>query len=469
MTALLTTYEANSLATLDLSQRALNHFTAMGITTIGQLMNGGRNRLAKLHTGSKKTVSEVDQALGALALSITRGGEVDWVSYASKRGFLVLPRVTKAVWSAREFLEALPLVTEEIASHRYGARGLTVLKGRLLRNRGDYTSLEIVGKRLGLTKQAVRLIEAQLIDMFRRTMLYEEYCGYKFRFRPEYVQAVRKMASICDLLSKRFYSRAQWLLLAAEVWGVGEEQLANTEHLLLGIVDSELKVIKRTKEQAAFLSSPTSAQSLRILLREIKRRLTYQSAAGLRPEELQRGLQTKLGAHACTVRELPEAISILLKAEFDTVSARYRIRTTCLSGSNLYERILLEAGKPLHFREIWQTAYRELGAGAILLRSLSSELIADHRFVALSRSGFWALAEWPDVETRSVEDICAELLSNAGVAMTEQALFEVIAGRRPLKKRSIGTQLGRDVRFERAAPKTWKLAAQQAPELEQSA
>ncbi len=451
--------EAKSLASLDLSQRTLNAFTAIGVTTIRQLINGGRDSLTQLCVGAKKTTAEVDEALCALALSITPAGDVDWIAYANRRGFLIVPEVAKAAWSAYEFLEALPHVAEAIVKHRYGDRGLIVLKGRLLRYAQDCMSLESVGKRLGLTKQAVQLIEAELSNVFRNTMRYDEYRGCKFRIRPQFVQTMLDLVSVFDLLSKRSYSHSQWLQIVTETWGAEAEQLASTEHLLLEIVGLKLRVIKGAGEQTTFLCLPQNAQSVRMALGEIQRLLTCRSPRGLLPEELHQALQMKLGPHSSILQELPELMRLLPRFEINEASGRYRTRSSGLSSCSLYETILVEAGKPLHFHDIWRAASRTCNDRNILLQTVRSGLSGDSRFVALSRPGFWGLAEWPNLETRTIEEVAAELLSSSKVPMTEQALFDVIATHRPIKKRSIGTQLGRDVRFERAAPKTWKLAA----------
>jgi DNA-directed RNA polymerase delta subunit len=79
------------------------------------------------------------------------------------------------------------------------------------------------------------------------------------------------------------------------------------------------------------------------------------------------------------------------------------------------------------------------------------------RFVAIGKSGYWALREWKGIETRTIADVAADLLASIGKPLHVDELFALIQKRRPAARISMNNVLRQDPRFVRVAPARWTL------------
>ncbi len=452
--------KAKSLLSLNLSTRAVNVLKAAGIATIRELVS--RSCQCRGHALAKGRASnaECEEALSALATSMQRDGDVDWMIYAETRGLLILPSAVRKVWTAREFIEALPAIAATAVRHRYGPNAVIVLRNRLLVPTGICPTLESVGGLFAATKEAVRLIERNLIDLFIGSVHREEYEGCKFRFRPEFVQPLQKLISAVQLYRKRVYSYSDWQRVLRKTWGVQPEELACAERLLLALVGLR----KDSATMLPFFSALEADRStFPMALRHAKRLLTRDHPEGRTLSEFRTALQQRLHVDAPTLSELSELVAACPNLEDDQNKGGYRTRTECLKNSlDRYERILRTAAKPLHYLKIWQEAGQARERRHVSPRSARSALSGDRRFVPISRSGYWALTEWSNVETRSTPDLVADILRGDGGPLSERVLYELVAARRPVKERSIWSQLAADSRFVRAARGVWQLADKRA-------
>ena len=113
----------------------------------------------------------------------------------------------------------------------------------------------------------------------------------------------------------------------------------------------------------------------------------------------------------------------------------------------------------MHYREIASELYRITKSfeGRMDPRSLALRMSQCRRFCPIGRTGLWALREWKHIETGTVADVAAELLSNSKTPLSESVLFEMILPRRPVRLTSVRTLLRYDPRFVRVAPALWAL------------
>ncbi len=448
--------KAKSLRSLNLSTRALNVLNAAGVTNIGQLVSRSGQECGQALAKGKASNAECERAVSALAKSIRTDGDVDWITYAETRGFLILPLGVRKTWTPRELIEVFPATATTAVRHRYGTNALIVLKSRVLVPAADRPTLGSVGKGFAATKEAVRLIERNLFDLFISSVRRDEYEGCRFRFRPEFVQPLQELISAVQLKRKRVYSFSDWQRVLRETWGVEPDELACAERLLLALVGLR-------KDSAAlphfFFPSEAKRSTLPTALRQAKRLLTQNHSQGLSLDEFRSALQRSLPTNTPTLSELSELVAACPNLEKDENTGQYRTRTECLKNSlDHYERILRSAGKPVHYLEIWQEAGRTGGRRHVSPATARSTLSGDPRFVPISRSGYWALSKWSNVETRSTPEIAAHILKGARRPMSERTLYTLVAARRPVNKRSIWSQLAADPRFLRAAPGMWLLA-----------
>ncbi len=451
--ALTEAVKAMSPRSLNLSRRTVNALSAGGVTKIRQLVT----RYDRTFPKGKASNKDCDEALSALAKSMRSNGDVDWIKYAEKRGLLILPSAVQRTGSVRDFIEIFAKTAESAVRCRFGMKAVTVLKSRLLTPACGCPTLESVGKTIGVTKEAVRLIERDLIALFTSSVRYGEYEGCTFRFRPEFVQVLSNLISAVQSARKPVYSLSDWQLIVKQTWSVEPHEFDCAERLLLELVGLRKEFIR---VPAFFSPSERKGTTLRTMLRETNRLLAQTHPQGLSPKGLRDALRQRLSTgDVPKLSELSELVSACPNLEKEKSTGRYRVRTECLTNSlDHYERILEAAGKPVHYSEIWQQARRTREGGHVSPGHTRSSLSRAARFVAIARSGFWALAAWSNVETRSTPEIAADILHGIPGPVTERALYALVAARRPVKQRSIWSQLAADPRFLRPSRGTWQLA-----------
>ena len=133
----------------------------------------------------------------------------------------------------------------------------------------------------------------------------------------------------------------------------------------------------------------------------------------------------------------------------------YRVRLPYLRfARDRIERVLRDQGKILHYREI---AAKEIAISKKRSEWVRQIMSHDRRFVPVSRSGFWGLAEWK-IETGSIADVAAKAMCGRKGPCTEAEIFDLVHARRPCAPGSIASTLVADGRFRRTKPGSWKLA-----------
>src|SRR5258708_24693039 len=75
--------------------------------------------------------------------------------------------------SPLRFIRELPIIAEAAVSARYGAKGILILKARLLRT-DNKPRLHEISAQLGVTREAIRLMETRILGMFAR-IFFDRY------------------------------------------------------------------------------------------------------------------------------------------------------------------------------------------------------------------------------------------------------------------------------------------------------
>src|SRR5262249_19800598 len=127
-----------------------------------------------------------------------------------------------------------------------------------------------------------------------------------------------------------------------------------------------------------------------------------------------------------------------------------------LSYTDRCEAILRARGKPMHIQELTSaltdSAPERKGRNA---QDTVGLLCPSPRFVAIGKSGYWALREWKGIETRTIADVVADILSSIGKPVHTDELFRLAEKRRPMTRRSMSGLLRQDPRFARIGRATW--------------
>ena len=489
-----------SLATLHLHVRTLNALEQIGIATIGELVSAAATGLEPFPAAGQLTAAEILESLEALSQVVSPKGTVSWVDYAQRRGFRILPRETAAVWSGRKFLQHLEQVLDSAVQLQYGDAGVLILGRHLLAPPEKRLTFREISRHLRRTPERARAIEERLIKMLRRAIWLDDYRGCKFRFRPEFLDPIKRLAHELEAEGMRLFSAAEWnkmlthqrchfnfrteflespngvsatigrrskrLAPAASwdrllrrLWDVSADQITLSQRLILQLLGFRLVLFSKKAAEGVMIVDSEKSKDIRAIAKTIEWLLTAEYPQGLAPRKLYPLVRQR--THSRTVRS-SELTSITRSLScLEKTRGLYRARLQFLRRpSDRYARILQKNGHPLHFRELAKKA----GISTVEeerkrrpFSRVSSVLASDKRFVHIGRSGLWRLSEWKDIEDRSIGEIAFALLETAKKPMTERELFVVISKRRPCAFQSIGTILKPDQRFERLAPRTWRL------------
>ena len=126
-------------------------------------------------------------------------------------------------------------------------------------------------------------------------------------------------------------------------------------------------------------------------------------------------------------------------------------------------RILWEAGKPLHYREILREInHRLVRAGfpaSGYSRSLINQMVNDTKFEPIGRSGQWKLSEWERVHTQTTVDLMKEYLHLKKTSAKINEIHDYVVSKRPnIPKQSVITYLHQKDDFVRVSPSQYALA-----------
>jgi hypothetical protein len=444
---------------LHLNNRTINVLRCHHIKSIGQLLDSLDKNPRILLARGKRTSDDLRDALSSLSLSLDRGRGIDWVTYARRRQLTILPDNQRTEWTPRAFLQELVKVAKISVQIRFGSSGLSVLQDHFLTSSCRRTSLAQIARNLGVTRERARKIATSIVEMFVGILHEDNYCGCQFRILPNFLNPLRTISAALESNANGILAYSDWESLLVETWRIQPLEVASVERLLLAVLGFQrVDFSERTLRPIIVPKSRRDGEQLYAALRHIKHLLTVQYPHGLRSRELLNALANKFGPFAVSLTELPALVRSIAALEEKKAHGRYRARGGSLKNpANQYERLLREAGKPLHFKEIIDRTRRATCSGLIQSRSVTNVLTEDPRFVAMAQSGFWALTEWRNIETRTITNIAADLIEKAGGPLDQDCLYTLIKARRPVARDSIRALLGRDARFRRTGVQMWSL------------
>jgi Bacterial RNA polymerase, alpha chain C terminal domain. len=381
---------------LHLKPRGVNALFAIGITTVPELLKRASKGIQQTREIGYGTANEIRDCLSALRASVRDEG-IDWESYAKRRRFTVLPDRKITNVSLSEILAEFTRVGEIASRIQYGQLGAVIFQRLFAQPRDRRATSATIGLQFSKSSGLVRSNAAGMMRMFRQAIWFGDYSGCRFRFRTDFSNQLRF---------------------------IGE---SNTRAALI------------TPDYATLLTKPRWPI-----------RVTGESKAGYIIERVR-------------VRKVPPPKTLRMISTIDraTIEPEKPPQETVarLPGTYQYEEILRKSGRPLHYKEIFALSDHKIRPGGKLReRLVPTRLSRDPRFVPLGRSGFWALAEWPNIDTRPVADIMEEVLRDAtGPLMTGEIVQGVVARGRPVSRPNIQDILRVDSRFKRALQGGWTL------------
>ena len=367
-----------SINLLHLGTRAANALAYRGISSIGQLVDAAHHGFAAPRAGIG-TIAEIEEVLDSVSSSIDSNGRVDWLRYAAKRHFLILPQEALSEFSIPEFIRIFPAVMEEAVESACGPPGKLIFQRSLL---GDDSGV-VMARRLGFSKQAASLTKEKVLRILGGAIFNDDYRGCSFRLRPTFVAPLRDLKEALDKTRGRAFPYSEWGRIVVTTWGVAATEVAGIENLLFILFGYQ--VVRPTNQQAETIVLPTGRNvlSFRNALANTARLLTREFPSGLSKLELLRELRRSKRNAALSLSEISALVEGTSGVE--TVGPKRKIRVNMdhlLRMTDQLERILRGKGVATHVLELAAEVRRYKGrAGSIRsARNVGAAMTGDKRF-----------------------------------------------------------------------------------------
>ncbi len=447
-------------------KKACSGLKTVGITTVSGLLDAAHAGIGKLQNFGPAARAEVVQALPALSKAVLADGVVDWCRYARERGFALIPEVSSDTLTGETVLEYLPAICAAIVPNQLDDRGWQIFQRRFLVEEGNRLTLEELGSVYNLTRERVRQIESMAIEAIRKPVLEDDYFGLEFRLRPELRKIFTDARQHFHSLGLPAWPESRWIAELAQLWSVSAARIERYLRLLVEIFGYRRVRAERAPLEALIFDDATlKAESKRVAaLVEAVHAVLEANGAGLDSFELAVALK-KAGQKFAGLEEVPSLVQLCPTVE--RIGERYRLRFEHVRGrGDQAFRILLDAGAPLHYSDLLREINRRLPAAKRIegKENLVNHMTADRRMRPIGRSGEWALVEW-GLETRSLVDVIADVLSEAGEAMPREEIAAKVLEKRAGAEASIGMLLDFHAdRFRKVGPRMYGLSAWGDPE-----
>lgn len=430
----------SGVAELHLSRRAINALQQARITTLSRLIKQAEIGIIDLAGLGQFKAVEIVEALDALADATDKEGTIDWIKFASLRGFRVLPeRQSKA--TPEEFIRSFPSLCQTAVFTSFTPNALAILQTRLLRSADQAAPRPALGKHLSKNRETVRLHETEIVEALRGAIWERNYCNCRFRFREEFVKPLHALRKV--LCESR---RMTWADALRKAWDLDRESIRWQEVLLLRLLG---------KGNGWALHGTTLEKRVQV---EVRRFISRNRTREFSTKQLRQHLRRKLKTAVPALREVVNLLQILPNLERINQSDSFRVRLSELSYTDRCEVFLRARGRPMHIQEL-TSALADTAPERKLRKAKDTVALIwpSSRFIAIGKSGYWALREWKGIETRTIADVAADLLGFIGKPVHENDLFKLIKKRRPLAQTSVSGLLREDPRFVRIARAGWTL------------
>lgn len=452
----------SSIAILNLG-KSFNPLAAAGIVTVGALITFASEKgFSRLGNFGRVALQDVLDNLTALANSIQAGGTVDWSIYAKELGYNIIPADPVMNWSAKQFLATLPDICEAVIPRQLGDRNWTIFKKRLLNNQSRKVTLEEIGSVFQLTRERVRQIQEQAIDIIRRLLISNEHHGLKIRIRLDLGESIQQAVKHFGATENSARLRSQWLSDLSNVWHCTVADLQGRCQLIEELLSyEEIWPAHEQLEPLVVHKSTDKARKEHLVKSvDIIHDILVEQIHGCDLFDLTSAVNRKLPKQSPVKLDIMPHLVKLCSSVESCGKDTYRVKFEYIrSRPDQVDRILREQKKPMHYSDLCREINKYIPPKSPTLdkRNMVNQLTADPRFITVGKSGFWALEEW-GTEDRSIVTLIEETLHRRGEAMLESAIFEEVVKLRPASKHSITMLLcSNPRRFRKIAPRLWDL------------
>lgn len=430
--------------------------SACEVTHLDQLMSVSADEL--MHdcglgrSGIVEVVARTDDAVAFLS-----GETQDWPGYWRECGIAIRPE--RSTETAAEMVRrTIEVVVGEmgddriwtVLSHRYGFSG------------GVSYTLQEVGDALGVTRERVRQLQVKGVDTIRSWLAAPAELPSGERVWPDVVEAMLELEALCRSIRDQPMAEGDFALRANMALGSSEATLDPGAALVCaaqGVRRIRPKrpmapVYVRRGEDTAFLKATMAA---------VHDALTGGCVMAVTDMELTIAINRRRSAREkLTIDTVVRTLKCVSTVE-KVSDGRYRGRFEYLRPRlRQVERVLAHRGEAMDVERIVREMNRHLvaaGHAPVRRPNVINQMARSDRFVAIGRSGLWALSAWPNVEAGTVLELLERCLVEAGEAQTAAALHRYVTARRPASMASVQLYLAADDRFVRVRGRRWALSS----------
>lgn len=433
--------------------------------TLGELCRHSAEAIAEGACYEPELLDRLADELRTAAEMPLWGEGVDWERLWADRGVRAFPDPTEP-WTVADG------VTKLLEMHLAGQvsdRHLTILRHRLGLGGAETRTLAALGDVYGLTRERIRQLERRAKAEAER-FLTDDGAWQRLvdpaQLHPELVAAWREVRQAVDACARAPVPERELKQRTDRLLQTESDEV----HPLVALAASAGRIRRSTAGSDAGTVWHHESEPIGPVLRRmeaVSRFLTTQTAGAYSPAELTEAMNRAAGpGERLTEADVELALRLTDSVELvgdDRYQGQFdRLRTRLLSA----ERVLREAGEPLHFGDIAKEINRRIALPRrrhVTKIQLSARMSSDDRFLPIRKTGYWGLAEWPDMEAGTVLDLMERCFIEANRGLTSTAVYDYVAERHDVSHHSILLHLTGDDRFALQEGHTWVLSAWPPP------
>ncbi|MDQ1636896.1 MAG: hypothetical protein QOF62_235 [Pyrinomonadaceae bacterium] len=461
-TSLPETVSTLSLAQLHLKPRSFKVLSERGVTAVGQLTSLIANNFQGVRNVSATAVTDVLRVITYLSRSIDPNGQVDWFKFWRSLNVIVLPTNHESE-TPPEHLSSLPALLKAILSFKdpTGKRWRTIERRFGLQGTRRMT-LDEIGTAFNISRERIRQIEATAMAELREVLVENRYIGRGYHVHPDVLEMTKSLFEVIAANSQGFVLEGQLMHKAESVFG-GNVSVKHYSTLFLLFHIFGLSHVETQQAMSIWEYGDTRQRKLLAkALNLLEELLTKTHTGPLDEFDILVLMNSRLSKvqklDTLKLHKFLELCAAIERREDGLYQGRFEFLTRGAQA----ERVLTEAGKPLHVDDIAREINNRLasrGMKKIQVLNIANIMSADGRFVAVGSSGQRGLKSWTDLETGSILELMERCLISLNRPATEVEIANYVAKRRPVSKQSIKMYLASKEIFKKADRQRWGLAS----------
>lgn len=367
--------------------------------------------------------------------------------------------------SLLEEIEDLAIRTAQASSRKEKDRNTDIIKKRFCLKGENFYTLEEIGDYYDISRERVRQIEANTISNLRKVL-----SGAALQSG---VAASDTVILEYEGLKQELYEQ-DYILVENDVLRNIEERFCLSESaVVLNVVPLVLELLGYFKLPNKINGYPGEILSCWCLSESFDRRSIENVLKALKKYRPRAERIKIFDLIVKAKREQGEKIGkellhLILKVcpDFQIVDEdTIEVRFYCLpSLAEKAFRVLERSNEPKHFNDILREInFRLSESGAEKFsndRAMTNQMASDKRFVAIGKSGFWALSDWGDISTKPITELMELFFHQKNKPQKIDDIFGYVSSKRPgVTRQSIVTYLYDKPQFIRTGEGEYSLSS----------